>query len=268
MKKSDLLRKAKYALWIPRKITRNPKVKGSVISDLFPLRNGSQWQTHFELLNVAGLISGDNVLTQEKLARFIFFDGEGEKLAEKLITVPSSGRKTVFLNSELDPSISSRASSFAVFHESQSDGLDIGESFLAERGYTGYSLSNSAIRGYVHGNFDSLSYKDGKIKAIGNKGLLTRFYTVQHPLRGPATYEFFLSNPTPRSVSVKVLQGDESEKKWSEIERFELKSRGSRIFRVKKEDEQASFIRIRSKFYLGRPVVFRVSGRGLDVFHG
>ena len=267
MKKKDLLRKAKYALWIPRKITRNPKVEGSVISDLFPLRSDFQWQTHFELLNVAGLISGDNSLTQEKCARFIFFDGEGEKLAEKLITVPSSGRKTVFLNSELDPSISSRASSFAVFHESSRDGLDIGESFLAERGYTGYSLSDSAIRGYVHGNFDSLSYSDGEIKAIGNKGLLTRLYTVQHPLRGPAIYEFFLSNPTPRSVSVKVLHGDES-KKWSEIERFELKSKGSRIFRVKKEDELASFIRIRSKFYLGRPVVFRISGRGLDVFHG
>jgi len=267
MKKNDLLRKAKYALWIPRKITRNPKVKGSVISDLFPLRNGSQWQTHFELLNVAGLIAGDNALTQDKYARFIFFDGEGKKLAEKLISIPSSGRKTVFLNSEIDPSISSHASSFAVFHESQSDGLDIGESFLAERGYTGYSLSNSAIRGYVHGNFDSLSYKDGKIKAIGNKGLLTRLYTVQHPLRGPATYEFFLSNPTPRSVSVKVLHGNES-KKWSEIERFELKSKGSRIFRVEKEDEQASFIRIKSKFYLGRPVVFRISRRGIDVFHG
>jgi hypothetical protein len=267
MKKNDLLRKAKYALWIPRKITRNPKVKGSVISDLFPLRSDSQWQTHFELLNVAGLIEGDNVLTQEKSARFIFFDGEGEKLAEKLISIPSSGRKTVFLNSELDPSISSRASSFAVFHESSRDGLDIGESFLAERGYTGYCLSDSAIRGYVHGNFDSLSYSDGKIEAIGNKGLLTRLYTVQHPLRGPAIYEFFLSNPTPRPVSVKVLHGNES-KKWSEIEGFELKSRGSRIFRVKKEDELASFIRIRSKFYLGRPVVFRISGRGLDVFHG
>jgi len=267
VKKKDLLRKAKYALWIPRKITRNPKLKGSVISDLFPLRSDSQWQTHFELLNVAGLISGDNVLTQEKHARFIFFDGEGEKLAEKLITAPSSGRKTIFLNSELDPSISSRASSFAVFHDSQSDGLDIGESFLAERGYTGYCFSNSAIRGYVHGNFDSLSYKDGKIKAIGNKGLLTRLYTVQHPLRGPATYEFFLSNPTPRPVAVKVLHGDES-KKWREIERFELRSKGSRIFRVEKEDEGASFIRIRSKFYLGRPVVFRISGRGLDVFHG
>lgn len=267
MKKKDLLRKAKYALWIPRKITRNPKLKGSVISDLFPLRSDSQWQTHFELLNVTGLISGDNALTQDKHARFIFFDGEGEKLVEKLITVPSSGRKTVFLNSELDSSISSRASSFAVFHESQSDGLDIGESFLAERGYTGYSLSNSAIRGYVHGNFDSLSYKDGKIRAIGNKGLLTRLYTVQHPLRGPATYEFFLSNPTPRPVSVKVFHGDES-KKWSEIERFELKSKGSRIFRVEKEDDGTSFIRIRSKFYLGRPVVFRISGQGLDVFHG
>lgn len=266
MKKSDVIRKAKYALWIPRRITRKPENKGAVISDLFPLRNDESWQTHFELLNVSGLISGDNSSTQNKKARFVIFNSEGRKLTEKLVAIPSSGRRTVKLDNDFDPSIS-LASSFAVFHEIPDHSLDIGESFLAERGYTGYSRSDSQIRGYVHGNFDSLAYKDDKIQTIGNAGILPRLYTVQHPLRGPATYEFFLSNPTSKSVKVKVLRGQVG-KGWAEIERFKLSPRGSRIFTFEVRDEEASFIRIRSRFYLGRPVVFRIAGLGFDVFHG
>jgi len=266
MKKSDVIRKAKYALWIPRKITRKPEEKGAVISDLFPLRSDEHWQTHFELLNVSGLISGDNSSTQERKARFVFFNSEGTKLTEKLIEIPSSGRRTIKLDNEFDPSISS-ASSFAVFHEIPNQALDIGGSFLAERGYTGYSRRDSQIRGYVHGNLDSLAFKDGKIQTIGNKGILPRFYTVQHPLRGPATYEFFLSNPTSRAVNVRVLKGQDG-KGWAEVERFKLSPRGSWIFKIESRDEKASFIRIRSRFYLGRPVAFRIAGRGFDVFHG
>jgi len=266
MKKSDVIRKAKYALWIPRKITRKPAEKGAVISDLFPLRSDEHWQTHFELLNVSGLISGDNSSTQDKKARFVIFDSEGTKLAEKLIAIPPSGRRTIRLDKEFDPSVTA-ASSFAVFHEIPDQALDIGESFLAERGYTGYARSDSQIRGYVHGNFDALAYKDGKIQTIGNKGILPRFYTVQHPLSGRATYEFFLSNPTSRSVKVRILKGQDG-KGWAEVERFKLSPRGSRIFMIESRDEGASFIRIRSRFYLGRPVVFRIAGRGFDVFHG
>ena len=266
MKKNDVIRKAKYALWIPRKITRKPANEGAVISDLFPLRSDAHWQTHFELLNVSGLISGNNSSTQEKKARFVIFNRDGTKLVEKLIAIPSSGRRTVRLDKEFDPSVTA-ASSFAVFHEFFDQEIDIGESFLAERGYTGYSRSDSQIRGYVHGNFDSLAYKDGKIQTIGNAGILPRFYTVQHPLRGPATYEFFLSNPTSRTVKVRVLRGQDG-KGWTEVERFKLSPRGSQIFTIESSEEPADFIRIRSLFYLGRPVVFRVAGRGFDVFHG
>ena len=266
MKRSDFARKAKYALWIPKKITRKPASKGAVISDLFPLRCDSQWQTHFELLNVSGLISGNNSSVQEKSALFVFFNHEGTKMGEKLVAIPSSGRSSIALDNAFDSSIS-KASSFAVFHEFSDQTLEIGESFLAERGYTGYSRSDSRIRGYVHGNFDSLAYKDGKIQSVGNKGLLPRYYTVQHPLRGPATYEFFLSNPTSRSVEVRVLHGVEGEG-WNEVEGFKLNPRGSRIFRVEKKGDKPSFVRIRSKFYLGRPVVFRLAGGGFDVFHG
>ena len=116
MKKIDLKRKVKYAIWIPRKITRKPASKGAVISDLFPLRSDTYWQTHFELLDVSGLISGDVSLAQEKSARFVFFNSAGSKLAEKLIAIPSSGRSSIALDNAFDSSIS-KASSFAVFHE-------------------------------------------------------------------------------------------------------------------------------------------------------
>lgn len=259
-------RKIKFSVWIPRHISRIPKLSGSVISDLFPLRIAENWKTHFELLDVQGLIAGDNSFGGNKSARFIFFDEEGNQVGEKLCLTPASGRSTIELSSEFHHSIS-KAATFAVFHEGAIENLNLEESFLAERGYTCYSRLDSEIRAYVHGNFDSLAYKKGKIQAIGNKGFLPRFYTVQHPLRGPANYEFFLSNPTPHSVKVKIFHGAE-DKKWCEIERFKLRSKGSRIFKVDKSDDKATFIRIRSQFYLGRPVVFRSSGRGLDVFHG
>jgi len=266
MNKRNFMRKTKYAIWIPRKINRKPKGRASVISDLFPLRSDSNWQTHFELLNVAGLISGDNSLTQRRMARFVLFNCEGEKLAEKMIPIPKSGRQTVNLDSGFHASIL-EASAFAVFHEYSEPELEIGNSFLAERGYTGYSRKHAKIRAYVHGNLDSIAFCQGEIQAIGNRGLFPRHYTVQHPLRGPAIYEFYLSNPTPHSVSIKI-QHCEVGGTWKGIKHFKLRSMGNRILRIEKKDDSPSFIRIRSRLYLGRPVVFRLTDQGFDVFHG
>jgi hypothetical protein len=266
MKLNHVMRKARYAVWIPRKITRKPKEKGAAISDLFPLRSDSQWKTHFELLNVPGLIYGNNALTSQRNARFLFFNNEGVKIGEKLISIPATGRETIELDFDFHPS-TSRAASFSVFHEGFYEDLEIGQSYVAERGYTGYSWTQSEIRGYVHGNHDSVAYKDDKIQTIGNKGLLSRLYTVQHPLRGPAIYEFFVSNPSRRPLTVHVLHGQIGDD-WVEIESFRLSSRGSRIFRIQKSDSRASFVRLKSRLYLGRPVVFRLAGSSFDVFHG
>jgi hypothetical protein len=262
----DLLRKIKYGIWIPKRITRKPKRTDAVISDLFPLRSDSRWDTYFELLNVSGLVSGDSSVIEGKRARFVFFNKEGIKLSEKSIPIPKFGRMTVNLNEDFDPLIS-QSSTFAVFHDYSEVQLDIGDSYLAERGYTGYSRKDSKIRGYVHGNFDSVAYSQGEIQAIGNKGFLPRLYTVQHPLRGPATYEFFLSNPTPKSTFIQVLHGNEGSG-WKEEKTFTLPSMGSQIFKVEKTDDSPSFVRVRSKLYLGRPVVFRLTPHGFDVFHG
>lgn len=266
MKFKKFLEKAKYLIWIPKNISSLPTLERATISDIFPLRQMNGWETHFELLDTPGLISGDNSNPNGRTAQLVFFDDAGSKLGEELIEIPRTGRKTVKLDLFFS-SFVSKASAFAVFHGESDESVDLKDSFLAERGYTGYSRIGCEIRGYVHGNIDAIASREGKIQPIGNYGLLPRNYNVQHPLRGPATYEFFISNPTPRTALVKVSHGNVKEG-WEEVESFLLKSRGSKIFCIEKSDDEATFVRLRSHLYLCRPVVFRITERGFDVFHG
>ena len=263
----DLLkRKVKFVIFIPKRVTKTPKISNSVISDLFCLRFDSDWKTYFELLNIEGLIEGDNSSNLTTQAEFIFFDKCGRKIVSKILEVGKHGRQTVLLDESFTPNIT-EASSFSVFHSKTRKQLDLGGSFMAERGYTGYKKVDCSIRGYVHGNLDAVAKSDHGIESLGNQGLIRRTYQIQHPLRGPAVYEFFLSNPCKRRVRVKI-ESREIGGNWKEIERFVLNPRGSKIWLVHKSDSTASFVRVKSRLYLGRPVVFRTAGRGIDVFHG
>jgi hypothetical protein len=53
-----LFRKAKYLVFIPRKVTRRPADARSLVSDLFPIMAGGNWSTEFELLDLPSLIRG------------------------------------------------------------------------------------------------------------------------------------------------------------------------------------------------------------------
>ena len=259
-------KKVKYAFFISRGVTKTPIGAGSVISDLFCLRNDSGWETYFELLNIEGLIHGDNSTATKSEVEIIFFDSRGEKIGSKIVEVGKFGRETL----QFDESFFSgngKAAAFSVFHKKIDKSSDFQGSYLAERGYTGFKKSNTPIRGYVHGNLDAVALSDQGLEMLGNQGIIRRSYQVQHPLRGPARYEFFISNPCKR-VSRIVVEVKSSTGKWNEIERFALNPRGSKVWVVEKSSSEPSFIRIKSRLYLGRPVVFRIAGKGIDVFHG
>ena len=266
MKYSDLRRKIKYGIYIPRKITKKPSSHKNVISDLFCLRFNNDWGTRFEILNIAGLIQGDVSPAMSSDAEFNFFDTDGKLLGKKIVAVGNEARKSVFLDKEFFTEID-QASTFSVFHGDSAKSLDLGSSYLAERGYTGYKFNNSQIWGYVHGNLDAVANFDGNIEMLGNKGILNRFYQVQHPLRGNATYEFFLTNPCKKKVKVEFQQKVGSGK-WEKIDKSWINPRGSKLCAVNVPQGTESFVRVKSKLYLGRPVVFRVTDSGFDVFHG
>jgi hypothetical protein len=88
-------RKLRLGVFVWKKLTKNPKSKTAVISDLFPIRNDKNWSTEFELLNVPGLISGDNNKNKPSISAFYFFDQNGKVLGIRNIEMQNKGRMTI-----------------------------------------------------------------------------------------------------------------------------------------------------------------------------
>ena len=195
-------RKINFGINIPLKVFKKPEHKDSVTSDLFPIRNDENWATEFEFLNLPGLIRG-NIASSHK-AMVVFFNEDGVELGRKSIKISGLGRKTINLKDFLKHEFQG-STTFAVFHERGSTAADLGDSFMAERGYVGYKYKSVEVKGYVHGNLDAVSYSSGIIKKLGNFGFLRKTYFVQHLLTGPAYYDFVVTNPTSKKLSVKPI---------------------------------------------------------------
>jgi hypothetical protein len=266
MRMKDFKQKLKYAVFIPKKVTRRPSNSGSVISDLFPVRNDARWQTFFELLNIPALLNGGYSSESSHEVLFIFFDQNGTEVGRKSIPAPNDARHTQELGDRFFPEIE-KAATFSVFHSGYFLEDDLDGSFLAERGYVGYQRLGLPIRGYVHGNLDSIAFHEGKLQLLGNAGFLRRSYQVQHPMTGEAEYEFILTNPSDSKVKVRVELKSEKTL-WRKHLTFTLNPRGSRVFSLNVADREVKFVRIVSRLYLGRPVIFRNTLQSMDVFHG
>lgn len=260
---NNIARKIKFGMNIPLKISKKPKFSDSVISDLFPIRNGADWATEFEFLNLPGLIKGDT--TKSHWAKIVFFDRKGVQLGSKELEISGVNRKTIHVSEFIYDDIKD-ASTFAVFHENQSGNRDLGESFLAERGYTGYKYKNNPVKGYVHGNLDAVSYSSGIIQKLGNYGLVKKTYFVQHLLTGPSEYEFFFTNPTSKIIVIKPIL--EMNNKVCKLSKICIESLGCGVIKVKIKNGDIGKIKFRSFLYLARPVVFRLKTDSFDVFHG
>jgi len=263
---SGVKRKLKFGIFIPRKITLKPKGPKAVISDLFPIRNDLDWKTEFELLNVPGLISGNNNTTNDHSATLYFYDDNGNLLGNRHVAMNGVGRQTIKLTKILKNEIS-KAKTFALFHDYEGINLLSDGSFLAERGYTGYEYKNSGIKGYVHGNLDAVALLNTQVKPLGNKSFFSRTYTVQHQLLGPARYEFIFTNPTSGDVVIKPLLSSIGNN-WIAQNYFRIPSLGTKIFSVDLNKGDTYKIKFKSRLYLGRPVVFRTYNESMDVFHG
>jgi hypothetical protein len=266
VKIDEFKRKAKYAIFIPRKVTRRPNNESSVISDLFLIRAENDWQTFFEVLNIPALLNGKYSEDSKHQILFVFFDQNGVEVGRKNIVSPTEARHSLALTSDFFPGIE-RASTFCLFHHGYLLDDNLSGSYLAERGYVGYQRIGLPMRGYVHGNLDSIAFYEKGLQLLGNAGILRRSYQVQHPLRGFATYEMFLTNPCNSKVKIKVQLRSKSTS-WRKYQIFTLNPRGSRKISISVKETEVKFVRIVSRLYLGRPVVFRNTSLSFDVFHG
>jgi len=266
MNLQEFTRKAKYGVFIPKKVTRKPWNIGSVISDLFPLRTGDGWTTFFEILDIPGLLNGSFSDTSRHKILFVFFDQDGNEIGRKHFPSPTEPRYSLELSTSFFKEID-KACTFSVFHTNFEPLDNLGDSFLAERGYSGYKRNNMPIRGYVHGNLDSIAWHLGEMQMLGNAGILRRSYLVQHPFSGESKYELFLTNPCNQKVRIRV-QVRSPKSSWKDFETFILNPRGCQKISIDVGENEVKFIRIVSRLYLGRPVIFRCNENSMDVFHG
>jgi hypothetical protein len=260
---AKLRRKIKFGANIPFKVFKKPKHKNSVTSDLFPIRNDEDWSTEFEFLNLPGLIRGD--LSSNHKAKIVFFNRYGIELGRRDIEINALGRRTFNLNMFLKDELQESAT-FSVFHERSSAETDLGGSYMAERGYAGYKFRNVPVKGYVHGNLDAVSYSSGAIQKLGNFGFPRKTYFVQHLLTGPAKYEFLITNPTSKKITIKPIIKINGTIKF--LPKRVIASLGCHIFRINIQNTEIGQIQFKSYLYLGRPVVFRIAKNSFDVFHG
>lgn len=265
MKTRDLLRKFWIFTFIPRKVTRVPKNNVSVISDLFCIRDDGNWETYFELLDVVSLIEGVSGEHPSEGVNMFFFDKDGTKVSERFVPFGINARKTIKIDRDFIGT--STAATFAVFHQPSISMESLKGSYLAERGYCGYKRIDTPIRGYVHGNLDAVAYSAQGIELLGNQGFLSRYYQVQHPLRGDAEYELFLTNPSKKKATA-TFQTWSEKSGWRAHQSFTLPPGGFCLSKVKSTQSEVQFVRVKSRFYLGRPVVFRNQADSFDVFHG
>ena len=266
VKATKVKRRLKFSLFIGKRLTKAPADNLAVVSDLFPIKQDLNWKTEFEFLNVAGLISGDNNQNELYFAKIYFFAAMGKFLGLRTIQMESIGRKTLKLSELLTGELVS-AKTFAVFHPNVANKFDMAGSYLAERGYGGYEYNNLGVKGYVHGNLDAVALTNDKVKPLGNFGLIPRFYTVQHSLTGPSTYEFVFTNPTARKIKI-TPSISHSPNTWSKAESFQIPSLGTHTYTVEVKATERTYVRFKSRLYLARPVVFRISNNSMDVFHG
>jgi hypothetical protein len=260
---SKVRRKIKLGFNIPFKVFKKPKDKNSVTSDLFPIRNDENWSTEFEFLNLPGLISGD--ISSNHKAKLVFFNRDGVELGRRDIEISGLGRRTVNLNDFMKDGLE-ESSTFSVFHERSGNEADLGGSFMAERGYAGYKFRNVPVKGYVHGNLDAVSYSSGAIQKLGNFGFPRKTYFVQHLLTGPSEYNFVVTNPTSKKVTITPIIEINGTTKF--LSKQTIPSLGCHIFTVNIQDAEIGQIKFKSYLYLGRPVVFRIANNSFDVFHG
>jgi hypothetical protein len=260
---AKISRKIKFGINIPLKVFKRPNSRDSVTSDLFPIRNDENWSTEFEFLNLPGLIRGD--ISSKHKANLVFFNKAGVELGRRDIEISGLGRRTISLSDFIKDDLE-ESSTFCVFHERSGTKVDLGGSFMAERGYAGYKFRDEPVKGYVHGNLDAVSYSSGVLQKLGNFGFTRKTYFVQHLLTGPAEYNFVITNPTSKKITIKpIIEINGTVKVLS---KQAVQSLGCHIFKANIQHSEVGQIRFKSYLYLGRPVVFRIANNTFDVFHG
>ena len=256
------IRLCRKGLWIlGQPLTKKPKKSGDPVSELFVWRNSPDWNTYFELIDIASLFEEK---LPPRLAIFVFFNADGTKFHEEEIELSALKRITFDLSLYVSKSKDS-IGTFCVFHETPDIVKQLG-AFITDRGYVSYRYKKSLIRCFVHGNFDATSYSpDGTLKMLGVTSLLRREYRLQYEFRFE-NYEIVLVNSTSSEQIVSLNIVHVSDIQSASTFTVKLKPREVNVFPIKNVNGKRAIIT--SRIVMARPYVFCYRNHQMTVFHG
>ena len=248
-------------------ITKIP-LKGSVVSDLFPLRIEDGWNTFFELLNYHQILNPEEQNFINGNVEVKLYDKNGIFLKAQKIENNTKIKHTLNLKNIANQLGIYNDGIFSVFHQNHTSWISEKNSFLAERGYIGFKNKKFGnIKSFIHGNLDAISQpKNGKETLLGNSSFFNKEYHLQVELSYNFSFELFWINPTNNSQQFKIIERNPTKEKQTI---FIIPPKGIKSLKIaqNKNSENIKII-IKSKLYMARPVVFKYMENSFDVFHG
>jgi hypothetical protein len=263
----SFIKRLKKAPWSYKQpLTKVPNYPRMPVSDLFVWRCSSDWNTFFELTDIAGMFD-DELEVRDQFVIICLFDRKGTLFHEEKHQIQRHKKITLDISTFLSKTKSS-VGTFCIFHSHTPYELVKLGSFLAERGYLSYTYKNSPIRSFVHGNLDAIArLPGGEKQLLGTRSFLSRKYNLQHQLLGPANYDIAIVNPTFSALNLtcSILSSDNN---IIDVQSVQILPCGVGFIPIYVDESQAYRLIITSHLVMARPLVFCIHNNNMDVFHG
>ena len=219
--------------------------EGISVSDAFFWRTDNNFETVFKFTNILKYFFN----VKNSTIKLVFFSNNNELIKEHNIYSPSN-HSYIIINKSFLNNLESYGV-FYIFHETDEKLTTI----IRNSCYTGYSWNNN-LPSMVHGNTMTAEMKFQNKKINYGIGSYTFFkkktYNVQNNFEFKKK-EIMLVNPTNVNISIKVNE-----------KYLKLKKGCSKLINV----NESKLIKITSKCYLLRPIIFERSGEFINVYHG
>jgi hypothetical protein len=264
---NKLIQRVRRAAWTYKQpLTRVPSRAGAPVSDLFLWRKGPQWQTWFELTDMAGLYEAPRETVRRKTC-IRLFDSSSSQIQQYEFEPPLYGRQQIDI-SALAQDSDDLVGTFAVFHPQTPLSVQELGSHLAERGYVSYRYCNAPLRSYVHGNLDAVALgEDQQMALLAGQGPLCREYRLQHVLLPGSRYDIAIVNGSTARQTIQCAVLEASSATVLDVMSATLPAGGCHLFPVAPGAASQRAV-IRSRLVMARPLIFRIEDQGMDVLHG
>ena len=217
------------------------------ISDAFPWRTDGGFKTTFKFADILDLF----FKIKNSYVEIQIFSKENELI--KTITISDLNLSNEFL---IDKTLMDGLEDYGVFYiYHRYDGDFSDDVIIANKCYIGFSIDDS-LSSFAHGNLFARSQGlDGENQDTNytkHSFFKTNSYRVQNSFEEFTKTEFFLINPTSKTINFSI-----SDRNYS------LKNGGSLLLTLDKEDGNI----INSNCMLFRPYVFNYKNNFLDFYH-